>query len=153
MTASMELTSAEIARFLGGDEPGVLCVTGDWGVGKTFLWRSVLDRLRNEKNGLSLSRYSYVSLFGLNSLDDVKSSLFENIEWLDEDATDFAGRGKAAAKALAARPKKLAELAGAIPWFGQALTKAPPLYFSLIQSQIVCIDDTAKCRTTRRQQR
>jgi hypothetical protein len=34
-----------------------------------------------------------VSLFGLNSLDDVKSSLFENMEWLDEDGTSFTQRG------------------------------------------------------------
>jgi hypothetical protein len=74
-----------------------------------------LDDLRAAK-GLSLTRYSYVSLFGLNSLDDMKSSLFEN---LDQDATDFAQRGKAGARALAARAKKLSELAGALPWVGQ----------------------------------
>jgi Cdc6-like AAA superfamily ATPase len=140
MTTSVEVTKAEIARFLGGSEPAVLCVTGEWGVGKTFLWRSVLDDLRNSK-GLSLTRYSYVSLFGLNSLDDVKSSMFENMEWLDQDATNFAQRGKAGAKALATRAKKLSELAGALPWVGQAFTKARSLYFSLIQNQIVCIDD------------
>ncbi len=140
MTTSMEMTKAEITRFLGGNEPAVLCVTGEWGVGKTFLWRSVLDDLRKSK-GLSLTRYSYVSLFGLNSLDDVKSSLFENMEWLDQDPTNFAQHGKAGAKALAARAKKLSELAGALPWVGQAFTKARSLYFSLIQNQIVCIDD------------
>jgi hypothetical protein len=140
MTTSLEFTRAEITRFLGGIDPGVLCVSGEWGVGKTFLWRSVLDTLRNARE-LSLTRYSYVSLFGLNSLDDVKSSLFENMEWLDQDATDFAGRGKAGAKALAARAKKLSELAGALPWVGQAFSKARSLYFSLIQSQIICIDD------------
>jgi hypothetical protein len=32
-------------------------------------------------------------------------------------------------------------LAGALPWVGQAFTKARSLYFSLIQNQIVCIDD------------
>jgi hypothetical protein len=140
MTTSMELTKAEIARFLRGSEPAVLCVTGEWGVGKTFLWHAVLDDLRNSR-GLSLTRYSYVSLFGLNSLEDVKSSLFENMEWLDENPTNFAQRGKAGAKALAARAKKLSELAGALPWVGQAFTKARSLYFSSIQSQIVCIDD------------
>jgi KAP family P-loop domain len=140
MTTSAETAKAEIARFLKGTEPGVLCITGEWGVGKTFLWRLVLDHLR-KTNGLSITRYSYVSLFGLNSLDDVKSALFENMEWLDQDATSFAQQGKAGAKALAARAKKLSELAGTLPWVGQALTKARSLYFSLIQNQIVCIDD------------
>lgn len=140
MTTSMEMTKEEITRFLGGNKPAVLCVTGEWGVGKTFLWRSVLDDLR-KSNGLSLTRYSYVSLFGLNSLDDVKSSLFENMEWLDQDPTNFAQHGKAGARALAARAKKLSELAWALPWVGQAFTKARSLYFSLIQNQIICIDD------------
>ena len=71
----------------------------------------------------------------------MKSSLFENMEWLDHEATNFAQRGKAGTKALAARAKKLSELAGALPWVGQAFTKARSLYFSLIQNQIVCIDD------------
>ena len=75
----MEMTKAEIVRFLSASEPSVLCVTGEYGVGKTFLWHSVLDELR-KSGGLSLVRYSYVSLFGLNSLDDMKSSLFENME-------------------------------------------------------------------------
>ena len=122
MTTSMEVTKAEIVRFLRGSKPGVLCVAGEYGVGKTFLWRSVLDDLRKSKD-LSFERYSYVSLFGLNSLDDMKSSLFENMEWLDQDATNFAQLGKAGAKALAARAKKLSELAGALPWVGQAIPK------------------------------
>ena len=140
MATSTEVTKAEITRFLRGSDPAVLCVTGEWGVGKTFLWHSVLNDLRSSK-GLDLTRYSYVSLFGLNSLDDLKSSLFENMEWLDQDATNFAQRGKAGAKALAARAKRLSELAGALPWVGQAFTKARSLYFSLIQNQIICIDD------------
>jgi Cdc6-like AAA superfamily ATPase len=140
MRTSAETTKMQIAHFLKGDEPGVLCITGDWGIGKTFLWRQVLDHLRRTSD-LSITRYSYVSLFGLNSLDDVKAALFENMEWLDQDATNFAQRGKAGAKALAARAKKLSDLAGAFPWVGQAFTKARSLYFSLIQNQIVCIDD------------
>jgi hypothetical protein len=140
VTTSTDMTKAEIVRFLSGSEPEVLCVTGEYGVGKTFLWRSVLDDLRKSK-GLRLERYSYVSLFGLNSLEDMKSSLFENMEWLDQDPTNFVQRGKAGAKALAARGKKLSELAGALPLVGQAFTRARSLYFSLIQSQIVCVDD------------
>ena len=140
MTTSVEMTRIEIKRFLRGDEPAVLCVTGGWGVGKTFLWRSVLDELRSS-GGLSLTRYSYVSLFGLNSLEDIKSSLFENMEWLDQEPTNYSQKGKAGARALAARSKKLSELAGALPWVGQAFSKARSLYFSMIQNQIVCIDD------------
>lgn len=140
MTTSMQTVKDELDRFLSGNSPEVLCVSGEWGVGKTFMWTSALDDLR-KSGGLTITRYSYVSLFGLNSLDDVKSSIFENMEWLDQPATNFSQSGTASAKAVIARAKKLTELAGALPWVGQALSRARPLYFSLIQSQIVCIDD------------
>ena len=99
---------------------------GRMGVGKTFLWRSVLDDLRAAKC-LSLTRYSYVSLFGLNSLDDMNSSLFENMEWLDQDATDFAQRGKAGARALAAR-KETFRIGRGPPLGRSGNTKARSLY-------------------------
>jgi rare lipoprotein A len=51
---------------------------------------------------------------------------------LSNAGANFAQRGKAGAKALAARAKKLSELAGALPWVGQAFTKARSLYFSWI---------------------
>jgi KAP family P-loop domain len=135
LTTSSENTKQEICRFLQGTDPQTLCVTGKWGVGKTFLWSTTLDDLR-KSNRLSLARYSYVSLFGLNSLDYVKSALFENMEWLDQNATSFTQRGKAAAKAIGARAKKFSELAGALPWIGQALSKARPLYFSLFKTKL-----------------
>ncbi len=140
MTISADTTNAEIARFLKGNDPGVLCITGKWGVGKTFLWRQTIEGL-SKTGGLDITTYSYVSLFGLTSLDDVKFALFENMEWLDKDATSFAQRGRTGAKALAARAKKLSELAGALPFVGAVFAKARPLYFSLIQNQIICIDD------------
>jgi hypothetical protein len=140
MTTSAGTAKNEIARFLRGKEPGVLCIVGEWGVGKTFLWQQILGSERRVGN-LGMTRYSYVSLFGLNSLDDVKSAIFENMEWLDQDATSFTQRGKSGARALAARVKKLSELPGALPWVGQVFTKARSLYFSLMQDQIVCIDD------------
>jgi hypothetical protein len=72
---------AEIERFLRSGEPEVLCITGDWGVGKTFNWQMILDRLRAAKQ-VTLGRYSYVSLFGIDSLAGFKQSLFENLEFI-----------------------------------------------------------------------
>jgi hypothetical protein len=140
MTTSLEATRMEMTRLLRGNAAEVLCVSGKWGVGKTFLWNSVLRELRTS-NDLTLKRYSYVSLFGLNSLDDVKAALFENMEWLDGNAANLVELGANSTKAIAARAKKLSELAGALPWVGQIFTKARPLYFSFIQDQIICIDD------------
>jgi len=42
---STDIVRSEIRRFLRSPDPEVICVTGDWGVGKT----SALVRLRTEK--------------------------------------------------------------------------------------------------------
>lgn len=47
---------------------------GEWGTGKTYIWRKVIESHCSE---LTRKSYSYVSLFGLNSLLDVKRSIFE----------------------------------------------------------------------------
>jgi hypothetical protein len=46
---SVELVKAEIARFLGDSKPGVLCIRGKWGVGKTYSWTEQLNAAHAEK--------------------------------------------------------------------------------------------------------
>jgi len=38
----------EVSRFLNSSEPEVLCVTGKWGVGKTFGWDHYLKEAECE---------------------------------------------------------------------------------------------------------
>ena len=67
----------EIARFLRSNTPEVLCFKGKWGVGKTFAWSRFLTQAK-ERKGIALERYSYVSLFGVGSIDQLKLSIVEN---------------------------------------------------------------------------
>jgi hypothetical protein len=80
MTATAAV-KGEIERFLKSSEPEVICISGEWGVGKTYTWQTILDGLRTRRE-IGLSRYSYVSLFGIASLDALKASIFENLEFL-----------------------------------------------------------------------
>jgi len=48
------------------------------GVGKTYAWNQYLRNAR-AAGKVGLEHYSYVSLFGINSLDDFKYSIFENV--------------------------------------------------------------------------
>ena len=73
---STDIVRGEINRFLWSIEPEVIFVIGAWGVGKTYTWRTELDAVRRD-NKLGLTRYSYASLFGINSLDGLKLALFE----------------------------------------------------------------------------
>ena len=137
---STALVQGELRRFLELADPEVLCVTGDWGVGKTYTWQRILDETKTQKSN-ALARYSYASLFGINSLEGLKLALFENLEFLDAPPATKVEESIHGVKTLAALSKKPGGVASALPYVGTALTKAGPLFFSLIRNQIICIDD------------
>ena len=76
------IVCAEIKRFLKTQEPEVIAITGEWGVGKTYTWHAELTEARTDQK-YGLDRYSYVSLFGLNSLEALKLALVENLDFLN----------------------------------------------------------------------
>ena len=74
---SIEVVGKEIARFLRSSDPEVLCLKGKWGVGKSFAWdRYVRDA--KSKGEIGLERYAFVSLYGVNSSDQLRLSIVEN---------------------------------------------------------------------------
>ncbi len=75
---SIERVENEIRRLLSDKRSEVVCISGLWGVGKTFAWRKFLGQAKDRKNGIALRSYSYVSLFGISSLDELKYALFAN---------------------------------------------------------------------------
>lgn len=139
---SAEAVKNEIERFLRSSEPEVLCITGAWGVGKTYTWQTILDRVR-AKRATGLSRYSYVSLFGISSLEGMKTAIFENLEFLLPEGSTGLERILSGGNSIIKGGKQLVGAATAlpIPYLGGALSKAQPLLFSSIRNQIVCIDD------------
>lgn len=84
---SVEIVKQQVTKFLSSETPEVLAIKGDWGVGKTFTWNKYISDLKSD---ISMNRYSYVSLFGLNSLKDLKLAIFENTihkNVIDQNAT------------------------------------------------------------------
>lgn len=62
-----------------------IAVTGSWGVGKTFFWNNFLNSQLSEeriykKDNVFNRKYAYVSLFGVESLSDLKTQIYSNIE-------------------------------------------------------------------------
>ena len=74
---SINLVKKEISRFLASTDPEVVCIRGKWGIGKTYTWNALLKEAK-EAGKVGLNGYSYVSLFGLENLDQVRLSVFEN---------------------------------------------------------------------------
>ena len=75
---SIEIVKKQIAEFLSSSLPEVMAIKGAWGIGKTYTWKKLLLEAKKNKN-ISLKSYSYVSLFGINSLDTFKFSIFLNV--------------------------------------------------------------------------
>ncbi|WP_374981109.1 P-loop NTPase fold protein [Pseudomonas solani] len=69
-------------------------ISGEWGIGKTFLAKSILNEF------LDKSKYSYISLYGTGNYDDIDAALYQSIyPALTNKGVKLLGRlGKAALK-------------------------------------------------------
>lgn len=131
----------EIERFLARAEAEVLCVTGKWGVGKTFAWKKYLLAAKGD-GAIALDSYAYVSLFGLGSLDDVKRTIFENTvdkSRLDQ-AADLTTLEGAVGKIRTAWRSggQLARIFAPVADYAAAFEK---LGFMTVRKQLICFDD------------
>src|SRR5699024_4217438 len=70
----------QVTKFLTTATPEVLAIKGSWGVGKTYAWNKWLRGINQTE--VAYKRYSYVSLFGLASIDEVKQALFQHTQTL-----------------------------------------------------------------------
>lgn len=135
-----ERAQAEIKRFLSTDDAETLCFSGHWGVGKTFTWQAILTQATNA-NEVGLKRYAYVSLFGINNLDDLKLAIFENSDFLLKEDASTAGQVKEAGDWLFKLGRKSTPIAAELPLVGKLIKSGGALFFSTVRDQIVCIDD------------
>jgi hypothetical protein len=131
---------AEIKRFLLTEDAETLCFSGHWGVGKTYTWQTILKQATNA-NEVGLKRYAYVSLFGINSLNDLKLTIFENSDFLLKDDSTRAGLAKEVGNWLFGSLRKSTPMASELPLIGKLVKSGGALFFSTVRDQIVCIDD------------
>lgn len=141
---STALVKAEIERFLKSSDPEVLCVKGKWGVGKTYAWLQFLREVENSA-ALGLDYYSYVSLFGLNSLEELRYAIFESTvpagQIINGPTVGTLRSALVRAGTLGRKAKPLfAPLFNIIGAgdAGEALLRAA---FLSVRKQIVCLDD------------
>lgn len=139
---SLALIEQEVRRFLKSGDAGVLCIRGKWGVGKTFAWKRYVQAAASEKGQLALENYSYVSLFGLNTLDALRFAVFQNTVPRSElsqspDLGTF--------EALLKRAKATGR--GALPFLDLVFNRkgmsdaALGVAFLAVRKQLVCLDD------------
>lgn len=76
-----------LIKFLTNPENKILVLKGKWGIGKTYFWKSFFEdnnpdntaKLSDDKKQIIsnvLPNYSYVSLFGISNLNELKNKIF-----------------------------------------------------------------------------
>ncbi len=139
---SIEIIKDQISQFVGSKNPEVMAIKGGWGVGKTFTWNKFLLEAQKE-NRISLDKYSYISLFGINSLEAFKFSIFENVVNRELIGTE------ASIETFKTNASNLLETTGR-KWFGKVIGTTMlkgfnPLIESLsflsLNNTLICIDD------------
>ena len=135
---SITLIHAQIQNFLKSPSPEVIAIKGHWGVGKTFAWNAWLNEAK--ANGqIGLTRYSYVSLFGINSLDDLKQAIFQN-------TVNKSSIGESVGlETLLSDPlrigRKLTDLTDKLPFTKGYAQSMQSIAFFSVKETIICLDD------------
>jgi len=138
---SIELVKKEITRFITSHKPAVICIKGAWGVGKTYSWNECLHSAQLSGK-LDCASYSYVSLFGLDSLEQLKYAIFENsvsgsaigsaasLESITSNTVSIANRWRKSLGWLSVVPKARD--------FAAVLQSVA---FLSVRDRLICIDD------------
>lgn len=86
---SIQHTREFLDKFLALDTPGIVAISGPWGVGKTFFWKDFYRKRKEEwnrhceindyfgtKKNWTDRKYAYVSLFGVHSVSQLENLVF-----------------------------------------------------------------------------
>ena len=138
----MQLIEKQVLEFLGSDSPGTVSIRGSWGVGKTYAWKTYVKQAKSQ-NKLAYNRYSYVSLFGIDSLQDLKFQIFQQAipkDMVDEEVTtkSFGDNIFNLSESLGRKSIKSFFKLPYLTNFADALQSTA---FLSIKRSLICIDD------------
>ncbi|HAU0604412.1 TPA: hypothetical protein JBH38_03195 [Legionella pneumophila] len=94
---SLKYIEEQIIAFLNSNKAEVLALYGRWGIGKTFLWNKIIE---NKNFAPCYKQYSYVSLFGINSINELKTATIVNMEKIGEQEKNWLGKSKKNQRAI-----------------------------------------------------
>ncbi|MBI1179318.1 MAG: hypothetical protein GC201_02090 [Alphaproteobacteria bacterium] len=136
---TIDRVKEEIRRFASSDEPEIICISGALGVGKTYAWKSCISETGSN---LGMPRYSYTSLFGLSSLDQVKYAIFESTVPRDRISAEASMSTLAdVVGAAEGITRKYAWVTNLVPGLRTYFATATPAFFLTVRNQLICLDD------------
>lgn len=138
---SIKAFSDRVVNIVLDSKPKVISIYGEWGVGKSFFWKSSITEWTTTYR-LEKMKYSYVSLFGVSSIDEIKKSVFENFIYL-KDIKDKEGDLRVNRILLSFKKilKKSPRVAGELPVIKPFNSYINIATSKIVANTIVCIDD------------
>jgi len=139
---SLDNVKRELSRFLESKEPEVLVLKGPWGVGKTYAWNKILKKAQ-DAGEIGLEKYSYVSLFGINSLDAFKFSIFEQqigtkLIGMEPSLETFK---TSTSSVLTSLGKKSVHLFQGLPFVKNITPALESVAYLSLSKTLLCVDD------------
>lgn len=125
-------------KLLEGPEGIAIAITGQWGVGKTYFWNEYLKyhRAQHKQQSKQKQEYAYVSVFGIETLGDLKAAIVEQLVGEIPDKENAISGFFKITKRLLNESKNL-NLKG-LNIGGNLLFS---ICFSQISNALICIDD------------
>ena len=88
----------KLLELIQHNNPLAIALTGEWGIGKTYLWKEFyednknnfvtkkkIDLETNKEESFIAKKYAYISLFGLDSLDSLKLAIATEVQTTSTD--------------------------------------------------------------------
>jgi hypothetical protein len=138
-----------IIEALNSASVSIIGLVGRWGVGKTHLWKAIVEEHLAEI-ALKYPRYAYVSLFGLRSISDVKTSILLEVSGTARlsavSDSIFSKMWATAKKKRLALAQRIQKGAAGLGLPGKVAAEAIQLgidafEFGAIRNCLVCLDD------------
>ncbi|NMF85761.1 P-loop NTPase fold protein [Nodosilinea sp. P-1105] len=74
--------------FLKNEMTNVLFIRGEWGIGKTYFWESYIRKKLNQNKVENLA-YSYVSLFGVSNISQLREKIQSSAKIIDSGGSSI----------------------------------------------------------------
>lgn len=127
-----------LTQFLKDDKLRVVALKGDWGIGKTYFWRNFFKSVKNE---LNFRAYSYISLFGVQEIGDLRRQVFSNFEMLGKNSLSNQTIEKI-------KPIKELLKSVDIPYFNSSKPINDLIESKFIENFLICVDDLERKEKT-----
>ncbi|MEJ6550997.1 P-loop NTPase fold protein [Psychrobacter pacificensis] len=134
--ANVENLEKRLIDLIDEESSFAIALTGEWGIGKTRFWNDFYEE--NHIN-LGVNKYSYVSLFGIDSIEALKFEIALSTHETTQKKDYLSGLKGIFKKSLDAIDLPKLEGAGVSLSLGKGLISSA--ITSLIGDTLVCIDD------------